>query len=1616
MKVRTGGGLEQSNQLKIPETLIGREPAKEKMFSTFENICRGQTGTLLVPGHSGMGKTSLVQWLKEPVQSKNGVFVQGKFDQFHQSTPYYAVREALIKLWYHIESFNAVTRKKIHKELYRSLGELGVLLVDLIPDINRIFEKKIRIEDNSINFIEARQRFATVIRKFIEAVSLPEHPVVMFIDDWQWSDAASMELIKRFQIEKSLRYFLLIASYRSEEVGTYHPMNTVITELHQQVNPPEVITVGPLDNKDIGTLIAAALGSPVDEMDRLVDLIREQTGGNPFHIKAFLEYAYESGRISFDSDSNHWEWDLDEQLPDGIVDLFAQRLERFSSDNRELISLAACLGNHFDLDSLKTITHCSSDDCSTRLMPFRESGLILRADTGSNRIEKKSKNQPEPQWFRFMHDRVQQAAFLLIAPDKIARIRLKIGRLLLSQFYRKENHTPLYEILEHLNAGAELIHDPGEQKKMIGLNMKAAFKAKSATAFQAMLGFNRAAFYFADELAGGIGNFWHINYEQALTLHRDLAESEFLEGDRKKAERLIQQSMEHTRTAVERAESLNILIVHYTLLAKYAQAISSGRQALAEFNIHLPDQDFERFRNDEIRQIKDKLNKKPIAALFDSPIMQDTEMLTVTKLLITLGPPCYRTHQHLWSVIVPKVVNITLDFGLVPQIGYSHAALGGLMGWIENDFETARELGDLAERIMSSKFREPSDQSVFYLMIGSSIRHWFKHLNDVSQDYQKAYDIGLQSGNLQYAAYAFGHNMYCSFYRALPLPDLIRETEQHLVFSRSRLNQWAVDLCEGGIRIFKSISEKDEPTTGFLIDDTSYLNQVSDNENIQVLCIYNELKAFYHLLMNNHKTALLFSNEAEKLIYTVGLQGLLPWPEHLFTRFLIKSALCSHMGDTSRDGRMDGLTDELKTAMEQFRIWSIHCSQNHSHRYYLAKAELNRIEKKYTQAASFYDRAIESAAKNGFLQWEGIANERAYRFWQSRQNGNLSQIYWQQAFNCFQIWGAEAKLALMKNEFQDKLNTWYAGIDSGKTANDSQFENHKDQFSQSHIKQVENGSREKLLIRQHRSASKQADELNQALERLRVETAERKKVEQRLKENEQRFQKAEKLGKVGNWEYDLRTTEFWGSDEAKRIYGFDPAEKKFTIETMENCIPESDQIHRSLVELIENNKPYHLEFEIIPVNGPKKKIIRSTAQLLTDESGQAVKVAGVIQDITQRKKEEAERQKLELKLLQDQKIKAIGTLAGGIAHDFNNILQPIIGFTEMSIHDLPDGHPVQENLRDILQGSKRAAALVRQILSFSNQGDTEYKPLAVNTIILETLKLLRSILPSNIEIETRLSPKNIYIFANATEFHEVVMNICTNAYHAMEQDGGILRLNLAEIRPEPELNLNDTDRYCCLEISDTGTGIPAEIIDKIYDPYFTTKEQGKGSGLGLSVVHGIVKNYKGIIQVRNNQRKGTTVRVYLPVISGPVTGRTKKNALADHIGNESILLVDDEPAIVKLGVRTLEQIGYRVTGKTSSVEALGLFKSDPGRFDLVITDMTMPVLLGTDLARELLAIRKDIPILICTGFSERIDFKTAEKQGVRGFIKKPILNSDFVSTVRKVLDDSKGENGKEHFE
>jgi PAS domain S-box-containing protein len=521
-----------------------------------------------------------------------------------------------------------------------------------------------------------------------------------------------------------------------------------------------------------------------------------------------------------------------------------------------------------------------------------------------------------------------------------------------------------------------------------------------------------------------------------------------------------------------------------------------------------------------------------------------------------------------------------------------------------------------------------------------------------------------------------------------------------------------------------------------------------------------------------------------------------------------------------------------------------------------------------------------------------------------------------------------------------------------------------------------------------------------------------KNAQEALGRSQKMLARTESIAHVGSWVLDLTTNRMIWSDETYRIFGFKPQEFAVTYEAFLEAVHSEERaaVNKAYSEsLLEGRDGYEIEHRIVRRDTGEVCQVHERCIHERDEAGSILRSIGMVQDITDRKRAEEERDKLHAQLIQAQKMESIGTLAGGIAHDFNNMLSPIMIHSQMAMMDLPPDSPVQQGLKEIYKAGERARDLVKQILTFARKSEGKRVQVKASLIVKEAVKFLGSSLPTTIDIHYDLRTEKDIVLADPTQLNQVIMNLCTNASHAMEERGGVLEVILENEQFDPDSKNRITGlepgRYVKLTVKDTGPGIEPEIMDKIFEPYFTTKEVGKGTGMGLPLVHGLVLSYGGAITVQSEVGQGTAFYVYLPLVEGDRDVlKTVWGTEQLPTGTERILFVDDEQAAVVTLQFMLERLGYKVTARTSSIEALEAFRHNPEAFDLVITDQTMPNMTGKELAGELMLIRPDIPIILCTGFSEYIDEHRAKAMGIRAFVMKPIVMSQMADTIREVLD------------
>ncbi len=1474
----------------FPHKLYGRELDIGILLAAFERTSSGHGEALLLPGSSGVGKTALVQELRSPIRNNNGFFIKGKFEQYQQNIPYFAFRQALAELCRELQSGDAQQRSRFKADILQAVGNLGQVLVDLVPEFGAFLGAQAPLDNISPQ--EARHRFAGVLRNLLKVICRPEHPLVLFLDDWQWSDAASCELLKQIDVGISLHYLLVVASYRDDEVSSSHPLMSAVDAMRAQGVPVGLLHVTNIVTLEVQKMVSDAQKPATEDLEGLVALIYGKTLGNPFFVRSFFSFLHDVNWIWFDEVRSVWRWRVDaaggRELPGNAVELFVLKLRRLDADSQDLISWAACLGNRFDVETLSMISgrdrgKClellSSDQARDMLMPLEDGG-------GNARCEELG----APKVFAFLHDRIQQAAYTLIEPAERAGHLLRIGRLLLASLHPGQLAERLFEVVNDLNAGRQLMRDPDEQMTLVKLNITAGRRAYAATAYGSALQFYRVAcaLQASPGLAERLGP---DGRELRLQLFKERAECAFLEGHHPEAAECVQQAVAYAETAIEKAAALNVLIVHYTLRARYREAIAVGRQALAILGVSLPEDGYEEACQAEIREVRRELGSRSVSSLIDLPVMGNPTMLLAAKLLITMGPPCYRSDQRLWGVIVPKVVNLTLRYGNIPQVGYSHTAFGGLLGWVDHDYATAKEFGELATALMTQTFRSPSDQSVFYLMIGSSLRHWFKHLRYGTQDYTDAYESGLRSGNLQYAAYAFGHNMYCRFYQGVPLASLMQETRRSLAFSRTRSNQWAIDLLEGGLQIFGTLSGADSALHG---DDAwselLFLRRVEDHRNIQVTCIYKVLKACSLLVLGDCESALGLSDEAEPLIYTVGTQGLLPWPEHVFARLLILTALYAR----AEGERQTRWRAEIHAMMGMLRIWADNGPENFEHKYLLAAAEVARIDGRLMEAMQLYDRAVEAAQAGDFLQWEGIANERAHSFWRERGNERLAHVYWQQAYVCYSRWGAGGKVRSMEAAYRAVLaESILAGAGNGQPTEKMDREV-KGVLLETQIKQLRNHALQVAQATQRTAAASQAEELARAMQRVRVEIADRKRTEEMLRQTQAILQAAMDQSTAGIAIADAPGGELRYVNDAGLLMrggtrqtvidgiGLNQYVASWQLLDLDGRPLTTEEVPLSRAILF--GETCSREF-VIRRAADDDRIVLARAAPICDESGHVVAGIVVFLDITDSKRTEEARE-LALEQLHDaQKLAAIGTLARGMAHEINNPIMGIMNYAQLIKDRAGANACLVEFADEIIAESQRVATMTHSLLGFTQQQDAQpFVPVTLTEIVAAALPAVAGAaqalgisltcaipvdLPPVSCIRSRMDQVISALLRNAVEACEVMtsgagrlgsedMRIRISAERI---DAGALKLG----RTEEGSGTAGPSLHVRLTVEDNGHGLPAGVLERVCDPFFTTKDRTRHSGLGLWISRSMVQEHGGVMTIESEAGQGTKVHVDLPV-------------------------------------------------------------------------------------------------------------------------------------------------------
>lgn len=1017
------GQQDRASQFQIPQKLYGRQADINKLMTVFERVSMGNTELVLVSGYSGVGKSSLVHEIQEPIIQQRGFFISGKFDQFQRDIPYASLIQAFGELVRQLLPENQDVIDLWRRKILKALGSNCQVIVDVLPELELIVGPQPSVPD--LEPAEASNRFNRAFQKFISIFSQSQHPLVLFLDDLQWSDFASLNFLQLLLLNPESHHLLVIGAYRDNEVGSSHSLMLTVDELLRDKATIQQITVSPLNISSISQLLADTFALDIQSVCPLATQCLEKTDGNPFFLKQLLKSLHLKSLIMYDPDLGCWQWDLEkikgQEITDNVVDLMIDRIQMLSPTSQTILQLAACIGNTFDLKTLAILYEKNMSDTADDLWEALAEGLLLPSnDTykipmvfSSETLEKETV-QSLTLTYRFLHDRVQQAAYAMISDLDRKVIHLKLGQLLLNTMNEDEinEHDTkdyLFDVVNHLNLGVDLTISLDFRYQLAQLNLKAGFKAKKSAAFNSALTYFKQGQVILPE-----EDQWEDYYDVIFDLRREQSECEFLCGNHEQAEILFDQLLQYARSNVERAEVQVVRLALYNTIGKYTETLKIGSETLQLLDLDIPletEQVLSRV-DVEMAIYRKNLEYVAIAALIHKPEIVDPVSKASMNILMQMIGPAYYMNQDLLALLLLKMVNLSIQDGMVDASAHGFAFWGIVSGARFNEYERGYQFGILAMNLIE-KVQNPNLSCKVINSFGALINPWKHHINQSIPILRKGAQMGLEIGD-DYASLNAGNEITLRVIVGDNFAQIIEDSDKYsdsfgkannIVFENMlQVYKYFVMNLQGLTYSKDSMSDDN-------FDEAKCIKIFKETQFLSGIAVYNTFKIqtlYYH---GNFKYAQQLAQENHEII--VFVQGLLVYAEHFFFYSLILATVFDFASLSTQSEYLQILTENL----QKLKHWASICPDNFLHKYLLVEAELARIQGRDWEAIDFYDRSIEQAILRDFPQITALANELAAKFWLDKNKQKLAKPYLMEAHHYYQLWGAETKVSELESSF-----------------------------------------------------------------------------------------------------------------------------------------------------------------------------------------------------------------------------------------------------------------------------------------------------------------------------------------------------------------------------------------------------------------------------------------------------------------------------------------------------------------------------------------------------------------------------------------------------------------------
>ena len=1636
-----------SERFQIPQRLYGREEQTQTLIGAFDGVCEGALAVTLVAGYSGIGKSALVHELYKPLTRKRGHFTAGKYEQYRRNIPYAGLVAAFQNLVRELLTKPEAQLTMWRHRLGQALGRNGAVITEVISEVELIVGAQPPVQQ--LAPAESQNRFNRVFLDFIRALCHQNHPLVLFLDDLQWADSASIKLLELMIASDELEYLHIVGAYRDNEVSPTHPLIVALTRQTEAGRDIHTIELAPLSPAHISALLSDTLRCHLDSVQPLAQLVGTKTSGNPFFVSQFLTTLYHNDVLVFDHNARRWTWSLDEVdalgLTDNVVDLMVRRVNHLPRTTVQTLRLAACLGSRFDVELLTLIEKKSAIEVHESLLPALTDRFIVPL------------TRPEPAGegmdarlmafhYRFSHDRVQQATHSLLDEHEMQSTHLQIGQLLLDNLSADERDDRLFEIVDHLNVSRALVKDPSELIDLAQLNLEAARKAKDATAYAP------ARWYLDTGIQCLPEDPWQSHYQLTVELHTGMGEIEYLTGDQETSNKLFDLLLDKVKTPLEKAEICNLLIVLYTLSARYPDALNLGRKALGYVGVSLPDDDFEAAQAEEMRRYTDNLDQRDIPSLIELPQASQPDKRIAIKLLAKMGPLTFFADPALFPIVSTRTVSLSLEYGPLPDSAVGYGNFGLYLGTALSDYSAGYAFARLAKD-MSVKFNNLAQQCVSSVMLGGVLNHWVNHISEGIPHLEEGYRAGMDSGEYPWVGFLLCWQLYLEFHLGKPLAQVLAAAERSLIFCRMAKHQMATLAISGGAMGISNLlgNTSDQDTFGAdgitEMDEAELLSSCQEHGEFSSLTYYQTLKAQILYLNGEHRDALaLLEQTAESLMW---IPGTMQTAAHNFYHSLAITAVYPDSTDDSTGDSTEQRQTydaQLASNQETMRTWMDSCPDNFENMYLLVEAERARIRGDEYRAIKLYNRAIESAKTYGYTQNYALGNELAAQCWLALDNATYARAHMNDALRGYSAWGARAKVARLSETHVLLLER---RADSGEdTTRRRLSESSSESSTSSTVFPVSTVVDINTVIQASQAIASETV-LHALLHRLldialKNVGADLGYVIMADEDGQFRIEAGVALrdghdaptsypapldaqGPSSGHDvvpqtlinYVSRTRQPVVLPDASNegMFTSDP----YTLATQPHsimCAPIVNQGRLIGLVYLENNL----------VTNAFTPARLDTTQLLAAQAAISIENARLLGSL-RRSKEELERKVEErtsdlrsAKDLAERANRAKSDFLSNINHELRTPMNGVIGMIELMLR--------YEHIAEQREYLETAQASAEQLMRIIN--DTlDLSRIEAGKLVLASARFsLEECIETLVRMMSlRMQQKGlafrhaldadvaVALIGDRNRLLQILINLLGNAIKFTDAGGTISLYARTETRTDDHVVLR-------FGVRDTGVGIPRQAQETIFDTFTqapaAVAQEYVGSGLGLSIVSRLVALMDGRIEVESELGEGS--HFHFTARFGLWSGAEEPEPVQVDAATEDenrttgvqlrILVVEDNRINRMVATRFLGIEGHEVVTAENGVEALDIVQSET--FDAVLMDVQMPEMDGFEATRAIRRIEKKtgahVPIFAMTAYSMAEEIDKCHAVGMDDYLSKPIrpeaLRELLAPVAQRKLDNS----------